>query len=452
MSDADCTVQLPVSAPEDVPTISQGDGQATPAAPSAYVKAEALPPTDEDGTLGPSSAMPERFYPAAEQDDPGVEQAAYTYEADPRAIPREMSRQPRVVYHPESVIQHHPPPPGRGYYRAYPPMVYADPRYPHPMEYAYPHPADRAPRGYLRVVDPYRHHYPPPGRRYIPMHPMHPMPQPAAPLGDVHYTEDTGGPPPSNTTVIKLESAAPHPAARARDAPASDPALAYAHPDHYAGMPPHAIPRDPHGHPLDPPPSESYRAVPVAIPVHPAEGEYLPPDHPAARAHMEMMARHRHYAMHHAHYPHPADLHPYEHMLPADYPPEHLDLPPYGYPHHHLHPAHFHAPASPRSSPAKARQPKHSPASSSEAAPPKARAPRQRQPVQQPPADSDGERVVDYPVRLERKITCRTYLKRLHVTHNMCDMLLPFQGSAKTEPGAVHSQEYTLLFKVGRLG
>jgi hypothetical protein len=30
----------------------------------------------------------------------------------------------------------------------------------------------------------------------------------------------------------------------------------------------------------------------------------------------------------------------------------------------------------------------------------------------------------------------------------MIDMLLPYQEAAKSEPGAVHSQEFTLLFKL----
>jgi hypothetical protein len=30
----------------------------------------------------------------------------------------------------------------------------------------------------------------------------------------------------------------------------------------------------------------------------------------------------------------------------------------------------------------------------------------------------------------------------------MIDMLLPFQAAAKSKPGAVHSQEFTLLFKL----
>jgi hypothetical protein len=56
--------------------------------------------------------------------------------------------------------------------------------------------------------------------------------------------------------------------------------------------------------------------------------------------------------------------------------------------------------------------------------------------------------MVDYPVRLERKITCKTYLKRLHVTNRMAEMLLPSQEELTGKSGLANSQEYMLLFKV----
>ncbi len=49
-------------------------------------------------------------------------------------------------------------------------------------------------------------------------------------------------------------------------------------------------------------------------------------------------------------------------------------------------------------------------------------------------------------MHLERKISCKTYLKRLHVTNRMAELLLPEQSAAAVAPGAL-SQHYTLLFK-----
>jgi hypothetical protein len=56
--------------------------------------------------------------------------------------------------------------------------------------------------------------------------------------------------------------------------------------------------------------------------------------------------------------------------------------------------------------------------------------------------------MADYPVRLERKITCKTYLKRLHVTNRMAELLLPPQEELTGKPSLHNTQEYTLLFKV----
>ena len=63
----------------------------------------------------------------------------------------------------------------------------------------------------------------------------------------------------------------------------------------------------------------------------------------------------------------------------------------------------------------------------------------------------DGDDVApigaDYPVAYSRAVSCNTYLKRLHITNRMADVLLPQHPGVA--PGVVKasSQVYTQLFQ-----
>jgi hypothetical protein len=73
-----------------------------------------------------------------------------------------------------------------------------------------------------------------------------------------------------------------------------------------------------------------------------------------------------------------------------------------------------------------------------------AAAPQAAQP-QQGAASEDGD---VYPIKLERTITCRTYLKRLHITGNMAEMLLPkFGAASRSDTNHLQDHDYRMLFQ-----
>jgi hypothetical protein len=71
----------------------------------------------------------------------------------------------------------------------------------------------------------------------------------------------------------------------------------------------------------------------------------------------------------------------------------------------------------------------------------------QPQAAEQPAGQGDADTDL-YPIKLERMINCRTYLKRMHITGRMAELLLPrFEAASRSDTNHLQDHDYRILFK-----